>query len=157
MYWPITLSRRSLLAACPVLVGGSLAGCTMTQDERANEGSGTGATSIIIHNETNTSQSVSVTATDSDGKTWIDVTDTIDAHKHVDPLSLENAKRTDQRVSQLPVGNDYTIDVAVDGGVSQTLEWEDVTLDLAPLRLLVIDKSYIAFTLQATPVRPEKQ
>lgn len=156
MYWPTTLSRRSLLAACPALVGGSLAGCTMMQDERAKEGAGRGATSIIIHNETNSSQSVSVTATDSDGKTWIDVTDTVDAHTHVDPISLENSKRPGQRVSKLPEGNDYTVDVTVDGGVSQTLEWEDVTLDLAPLRLIIIDRSYIAFTLQATPVRPEK-
>lgn len=53
------------------------------------------------------------------------------------------------------MGNDYTIEVDIDGGPSRTLEWTDVTLDLAPLRLLIFDNTHLAFTFEANPSRKE--
>lgn len=80
MYWPTNLSRRTLLASCTALVGGSLAGCTLMAGQGSDGGDGRGAASIMIHNEMDEKHTVSITATDSDGKTWIDLTDTVAAH-----------------------------------------------------------------------------
>lgn len=154
MSWLSTVTRRRLLVAGTALVGGVSAGCMLkeTQALDGRERAGGAATGIYIHNETDSDQSVSVTATDADGKTWIDVTVPVDAHTNfqINPMSFEY-QRTDLRVSLLPVGNDYTVDVAVDGGVSDTLEWNDVKQGLSPLRVIILDKSDLVFTVDIEP------
>lgn len=154
MSWLSTVTRRRLLVAGTALVGGSQCGMHAEGDPSPGwkRKSRWCATGIYIHNETDSDQSVSVTATDADGKTWIDVTVPVDAHTNfqINPMSFEY-QRTDLRVSLLPVGNDYTVDVAVDGGVSDTLEWNDVKQGLSPLRVIILDKSDLVFTVDIEP------
>jgi hypothetical protein len=52
--------------------------------------------------------------------------------------------------SKLPTtGDGYTVDVAVEDGPSETFEWTDPTVTLAPLWVYVDDTRNIKFLLQA--------
>lgn len=159
MYWSTTVSRRAVLTTCAAVVGSGLAGCTMAGRQRTTDGGGTAATGIYIHNETDADKSVTLTATDSDGKTWIDVTVSVAAHNNfkVNPHSFDY-QQTEHKVSLLPVGNDYTVDVDIDGGGSNSLDWNDVKQGLSPLRILILDPSDIIFTVDIDPkiLGPEK-
>lgn len=146
MCWSSSLSRRKLLAACTTLVGGSLAGCTSTEgqgeEERKTPGSRTGATSIRIHNETNESVTLSVLVTDTDDKTRLDETVTIDPLDEVDPIDQ-------QRLGLLPEGTDYTVNIDVENGPSETFQWQDVRIGLAPLHVIFDGSSDLLFTVGA--------
>lgn len=143
MFWSSSFSRRKLLAACTTLVGGSLAGCTLKgEGEEASTGARTGATSVLIHNETTESVTFSVLVTDTDGKTRLDETVSLDPLGEVDPIA-------EQDLGQLPEGTDYTVTIDVENGPSETFEWQDVQIGLAPLHVVFDGRSDLLFTVGA--------
>lgn len=128
-----TPSRRQLLVATAGAASVGAAGCL-------SSGSSKGATDVVLHNERRESITVELTITAADAsEPRHDVTVTLDP--------TEQATPTDD--GKLPVGTDYTVDVAVRDGPSETYEWTDVRLELAPLHVLIDDsENNVIFALQ---------
>ena len=51
--------------------------------------------------------------------------------------------------SKLPTNSSYSITVEVDGGPSETFDWDDPDIERAPLYILVDETQNIRFLLQA--------
>jgi len=63
----------------------------------------------------------------------------IDSGAKVDPVNR----------SKLPTNSSYSITVEVDGGPSETFDWDDPDIERAPLYILVDETQNIRFLLQA--------
>lgn len=132
MALPRDLSRRSALATGAGLLGTSLAGCSMLDVNK-------GATDVVLRNEATTPLSVTLTVTD-DGAATPRLAETVT----LEPSAVVTPTNDDK----LPVSADYSVEVAVEGGPSETYEWTDVQLDLAPLHVILDGSSNILFALQ---------
>lgn len=142
------MKRRLLLAA----IGSSvMAGCQSLAYNEEGEMKGTasndkggskGATSVVIHNGTNETMSLSFSVADMDdnGTPRVKETVTLDPLEQIDPIN-------EQHLSKLPVGGNYIITIDVEGGPSETFQWQDVRLELAPLHVIVEGNSNILFAL----------
>ena len=129
-----SLRRRRLLSAIAALAGTSaLAGCSALWDQP-------GATDVVLYNAASEAQTVSVTITDvDDDDPHASRTLEVGAGERIDPVNP----------SKLPMNAEYTVRVAVEGGPTETFEWDDPRLELAPLYVLVDETDNVAFLLQA--------
>jgi len=128
-----TPSRRKLLAATAAAASVGVAGCL-------SPGSSKGATDVVLHNERSEPVTVELTITAADeSEPRHDVTLSLDP--------TEQATPTDD--GKLPVGTDYTVEADVRDGPSETYEWTDVRLELAPLHVLIDDsENNVVFAVQ---------
>lgn len=134
------LDRRQLLASLAALAGTtSIAGCALSQTQTGVGDSG--ATDVLLRNLAAEPKTVSITITEKAAENpHTDRTLTVDPGELVNPVN----------VTKLPTNTSgYTVDVAVENGPSETFEWTDPTVNLAPLRVQVDDTRNILFLLQA--------
>jgi len=128
-------SRRRVVAAGAALAGASLAGCSFVPGTRK------GATEVVLHNERTEPISVSLAVTGEGDGGEPRVSETIDLD------SLERARPNED--DQLPVGTDYAVEVDVEDGPTETFEWRDVRVELAPLHVIVDGSDNVLFALEA--------
>lgn len=125
--------RRILSAATAVASGVTLSGCATLWDQ-------TGATDVVAYNAADEAQTVSITITAAGAE---------DPHTSR-TLELSPSERVDPvNRSKLPTNSSYTVEVAVEGGPSETFEWKDPALELAPLYVFVDGTRNVKFLLQA--------
>ncbi len=128
-----TTRRRYLSALVAVAGTASVAGCTSLWDQ-------TGATDVIVHNVGEGQKTVSITITDTDAEArHTSRTVELDPGEKVDPVNR----------SKLPTNTSYAVEVTVGETTSETFEWDDPDVELAPLHVLVDDTRNIKFLLQA--------
>ena len=125
--------RRFLTAVAAVAGTTSIAGCSALWDQ-------TGATAVVVYNLRTEPVVVSVTTTP---------TDTEEPHRARELEIAPGAKVDPVNRSKLPTNSSYSIAVEVDGGPSETFEWDDPDVELAPLYVLVDETQDIKFLLQA--------
>lgn len=126
--------RRRILAAVAGVTGTTaLTGCSAIWQQ-------TGATDVNVYNWGGEPKVVSITITAADAD-----------EPHTDrTLELGSGDRIEAvNRSKLPTNTSYTVDVSVEGGPSETFEWEDPEVTLAPLYVLVDESRNIKFLLQA--------
>jgi hypothetical protein len=133
------LGRRQMLAAMVAAGTTSIAGCSSFLD-RGGVGD-SGATDVVVHNVASESKVVSVTVTDTNAEEpHTDRTLDVAPGEIVDPVNS----------GKLPTNtSSYTVEVAVENGPSETFEWTDPTVQLAPLWVQIDDTRNIKFLLQA--------
>ena len=131
---PVGPDRRRFLTAMVAVAGTtSIAGCSILWDQ-------TGATDVLVYNVGAEFIVVSVTITPTDGEEPHTSRELeIDSGAKVDPVNR----------SKLPTNSSYSITVEVDGGPSETFDWDDPDVELAPLYILVDETQNIKFLLQA--------
>ncbi|MHB9285659.1 hypothetical protein ACKVMT_01300 [Halobacteriales archaeon Cl-PHB] len=134
------LDRRQVLATVAAATGAtSIAGCASFRDAPAVGDSG--ATDVILHSTAAESKTVSITVTDVEAdQPHTDTTVDIQPGAVVDPVN-------DGKLPTTTSG--YTVEVDVQGGPSETFEWTDPTVQLAPLWVQVDDSPNVLFLLQA--------
>ncbi|MFB6149886.1 MAG: hypothetical protein ABEJ48_09500 [Halobacteriales archaeon] len=116
----------------------SVAGCSSVLND---EGVGdSGATDVVVYNRASTSQTVSITVTDTSAeRPHTSRTLELSPGEVVDPVNS----------SKLPTNTSYTVEVTVEGGLSETFDWADPAVELAPLWIQIDDTQNIRFLLQA--------
>jgi len=126
--------RREALTAVGAAAGlATLPGCTALWDQ-------TGATDVILDSAATEPRTVSVTITpEGTEEPHTSRTLALEPGETVDPVNR----------SKLPTNSGYTVEVGVEDGPSETFEWTDPTLELAPLWVRVDDTENVAFLLQA--------
>lgn len=127
-------SRRQFLVAMAGVTGTTaLAGCSTVWQQ-------TGATDVNVYNWAGESKVVSVTVTAADG----------DEPHTARTLELGAGERVESvNRSKLPTNTSYTVEATVEDGPSETFDWEDPDVSLAPLYVLVDESRNIKFLLQA--------
>lgn len=123
-----TPSRRAFLAAT-VGVATVAAGCQSNH----------GATGVVVHNERDESISVALTITDA-GASDPRLDETLELE------SCEQETPTDD--GKLPTNAEYSVAVDVTDGPSETFDWADVSLERAPLHVVIDASENILFALQ---------
>lgn len=128
-----------MLATVASVVGAaSVAGCASSLDEGGVGDSG--ATDVIVHNTADGPRTVSVTITEADAEEphtarTLDVA----SGEVVDPVND----------GKLPTNtSEYTVEVAVQNGPTETFEWTDPTVQRAPLWVQIDGTRNILFLLQ---------
>ena len=131
---PVGPGRRRFLTTLVAVAGTtSIAGCSALWDQ-------TGATDVIVYNLRAEPIVVSVTITPTDAEEPHTARELeIDPGAKVDPVNR----------SKLPTNSSYSIMVEVDGGPSETFDWADPDVELAPLYIIVDETQNIKFLLQA--------
>jgi ABC-type glycerol-3-phosphate transport system substrate-binding protein len=132
--------RRQVLATMAALASTTgIAGCSLSQDQTGVGDSG--ATDVIVHNIASESKTVSITITDTEAENpYTSRTLEVSPEEIVDPANS----------GKLPTNTSgYTVDVAVTNGPSETFEWTDPTVQLAPLWVQIDGTRNIVFLLQA--------
>ena len=105
-----------------------------------SQGASKGATDVVVYNEANDAKSVTVTITDAHA----------DQPRLETTVSLDRGERfTPTESESLPVDADYTVEVDVEQGPTETYHWPDVSLELAPLHVILSCRSEIYFELQS--------
>ena len=131
--------RRQFLtsvAAASVALG--LAGCPSGP---TTDGVGdSGATDVAVSSLASEPKTVSITITEMGAES-----PRTDRTLEVGPGEVVEAVNT----GKLPTNTGYSVAVAVRGGPSETFEWAEPTVDLAPLWVQVDDSRNIRFLLQA--------
>ena len=132
-------SRRQFLAsvaAASVTVG--LAGC---QTGPAPDGVGdSGATDVVAYSLASNPKTVSIRITELGAESpRTDRTLDVSPGEVVDPVNA----------GKLPTNTGYMVEVTVAGGPSETFEWAEPSVDLAPLWVQIDDSRNIHFLLQA--------
>ena len=128
-------SRRTVLATGAAFLTASLAGCGFSR------GTAKGATDVVVYNEADDAKSVAVTIADADA----------DQPRLETTVSLGRGERATPTASdKLPVGTDYTVEIDVEQGPTETYHWPDVSLELAPLHVILSCRSEIYFELQSS-------
>ena len=99
-----------------------------------------GASDVKIYNAATEPKSISVTITarDSEAPHTARSLD-VGSGEMIDPVNQ----------SKLPLNADYTIEVAVENGPNETFDWDDPTVERAPLFVFIDDTRNIKFLLQA--------
>ena len=129
-----SLSRRQVCSTVGALgASTALAGCSALWDQ-------TGATDVALRNVADESLTVSVTIT-SDGADGPHTEATVDLAAHEFVPAVNDSK--------LPTNGSYAVDVDVEGGPNETFEWEDPTVELAPLHVVVDGGDNVDFLLKA--------
>lgn len=119
-------SRRRVLSTVGAIgLSASLAGCSSA------DSGGHGATDVRLRNVADVALTVSVVITrENADESEVDQTFELAAHEAVRAVND----------SKLPTGGDgYSVAVSIEGGPSQTFEWSDPDVRLAPLHILVDD------------------
>lgn len=130
---PAAPARRRFLAAVAAAGAATAAGCSSVWSQP-------GATDVVVHNAADEPTVVSVRITPADA----------DAAHTEKRLELAPNDAVDPvNDSKLPTNDAYTVEVSVEGGPSETFEWEDPSLELAPLYVLVDGSRNVRFLLQA--------
>lgn len=126
-------SRRRLLSTVGAVAGvTALAGCSSLWNQ-------TGATDVVAYNAGSETKVVAITITDSDSD---------EAHT-ARTLELAPAEGVDPvNDSKLPTNASYTVEVVVEDGPSETFEWDDPDVELAPLYVMVDDSENVRFLLR---------
>jgi len=125
--------RRFLTTLAAVAGTTSIAGCSTLWNQ-------TGATDVLVYNLRAEPIVVSLTITPIDAEEPHTARELeIDPGAKIDPVNR----------SKLPTNSSYSITVAVDGGPSETFDWDDPDVELAPLYILVDETQNIKFLLQA--------
>lgn len=127
------LSRRQILGSIVATAGlGGAAGClSMGQ---------LGASDVVAYNAADESKTISVTITAGD---------TEDPHTSRSMTVAPGQKIDPVNQSKLPLNTDYLIEVIVENGPSETFEWNDPTVERAPLYVFIDDTTNIKFLMQA--------
>ena len=126
--------RRRILTALAAVAGTtSTAGCSILWDQ-------TGATDVLVYNVRTEPIVVTVTITPADAE---------EPHTARELEIAPGSKVDPVNRSKLPTNSSYSITVAVDGGPSETFDWDDPDVELAPLYILVDETQNIKFLLQA--------
>lgn len=126
--------RRRFLTTIVTVVGTtSLAGCATLWDQ-------TGATDVLVYNVRTEPIVVTVTITPTDAE---------EPHTARELEIAPGAKVDPVNRSKLPTNSSYSITVEVDGGPSETFDWDDPDVELAPLYILIDETQNINFLLQA--------
>lgn len=128
-----TLGRRRYLSGLVALAGTTtIAGCLSWNQ--------TGATDVIVYSMVAGETTISIDITDSDA-TEAHTSRTLDLSQgeKIDPVNR----------SKLPTNTSYTVEVTVEGGSSDTFEWTDPDLELAPLYVVVEDQQNVEFLFHA--------
>jgi hypothetical protein len=136
---PPTESRRRLLATAGITATTTIAGCSSLV---GNSGIGnSGATDVAVYSLASTSQMVELTITDASAeRPHTSRTVELAPGDVIDPVND----------SKLPTNTStYVIEVRVEDGPSETFEWTDPTVTLAPLWIQIDDSENIRFLLQA--------
>jgi len=135
----LTESRRRLLAATALTATTGMAGCSSLVGGGGVGNSG--ATDVAVYSLASTSQTVSVTIRDAEAEqTHTTRTVELAPGEVVEPVND----------SKLPTNTSrYIIEVTVEDGPSETFEWADPTITLAPLWVQIDDSQNIRFLLQA--------
>jgi hypothetical protein len=124
--------RRQYLSAVAGLAGATTAGC-VSWDQ-------TGATDVIVYSLAADRTTVSLVITD---------TDATDPHTSR-TLEVSQGEKIDPvNRGKLPTNTSYTVEATVEGGTTDTFEWADPTLDLAPLYVVIEDPQNIEFLFHA--------
>lgn len=133
------VNRRQALLTIAVAASAGIAGCAST---RSKEGVGnSGAVDVIVYNATSETRTVSITITAVDAENpHTKRTLSLSPGKVVDPV---NASKLPTNTSQ------YTVEVTVNDGPSESFEWTDPTVRLAPLWVRIDRTRNIKFLLQA--------
>jgi hypothetical protein len=120
-----------------------LAGCSSFLGDDGDDGGvgNSGATDVVVVNAAAESREIAITVTeDGAADPAIDETLTLAAGELVERV----------KPSKLPTNVDgYTVAVSVTDGPSETFEWTDPTVELAPLWVRIDDTRNIKFLLQA--------
>lgn len=125
-------ARRSVLGGSAALLAG-LAGCSL------GGGSSKGATDVVLNSMAPEPVEVTLTISDPEAEEpRMDRTLELDTGERATP--------TDD--GKLPAGGDYDVTVAVADGPTETYRWTDVTLERAPMHVIVDGGSNVFFTLQ---------
>lgn len=127
------LGRRQALGTIATVAGiTTIPGCSALWDQ-------TGATDVIVYNAAAEPITVSVTITDTSAENpHTSRTLEVTSGETVDPVNR----------SKLPTNTSYTVEVAVENGPSETFEWDNPTVEQAPLWVLVDSTQNIKFLLQ---------
>ena len=134
------LGRRRMLAMMAAGASATaLAGCGSVRDPSGVGDSG--ATDVILHSIASEPRTVSITITDTEAASpHTERTLAVTPGEIVDPVNY----------GKLPTNTSgYTVEVAVTDGPSETFEWTDPTVRLAPLWVQLDGTRNIAFLLQA--------
>lgn len=134
------LGRRRILATVAAVTSAtSIAGCSSLVGD--NGVGNSGATDVVAYSMASTPQTVSLTISDADAESpHTSRTLELSPGDVVDPVND----------SKLPTNTStYTIEVTVEDGPSETFEWTDPTVSLAPLWVQIDDTQNIKFLLQA--------
>lgn len=95
-----------------------------------------GATDIVLYSLAADTSSVSVVVTDTDAtEPHTSRTLSVSQGDKIDPVNQ----------GKLPTNTSYTVEVTVEAGTSETFDWTDPELDLAPLHVLVEDPQNVEF------------
>lgn len=127
-------SRRRFLTAMAGVTGfTALSGCSAVWQQ-------TGATDVNVYNWAGEPKVVSITITAAGAE-----------EPHTDrTLELGATERVKSvNRSKVPTNTGYTVEVTVEDGPSETFDWEDPDVSLAPLYVLVDESRNIKFLLQA--------
>jgi hypothetical protein len=134
-----TESRRRLLATAALTATASIAGCSSLVGGGGVGNSG--ATDVGIYSLASTVQTVSLTITDAEAEQpHTSKTVELAPGDVIEPVNDSKHPTTT---------SGYIIDVGVDDGPSETFEWIDPTVTLAPLWVRIDDSDNIRFLLQA--------
>lgn len=127
------LSRRELLGSIVATAGiTGLGGCLSLSQP--------GASDVMVYNAATQPKSLSITITASE-------TDQPHTSRSITVAPGEQTDPVNQ--SKLPLNSNYTIEVAVENGPSETFQWEDPTVERAPLFVFIDGTRNIKFLLQA--------
>jgi hypothetical protein len=131
---PVGPGRRRFFTAMVAVAGTtSIAGCSTLWDQ-------TGATDVVVYNLRAEPIVASVTITPTDAE---------EPHTARELEIAPGAKVDPVNRSKSPTNSSYSITVEVDGGPSETFDWDDPDVELAPLHILVDETQNIKFLLQA--------
>lgn len=131
---PVVTTRRRFLSAIAVAGTGLTAGCPAIWDQP-------GATDVLVYNLASETKVVSITVTDpdGDGSPYTDRTLELEPTEKVDPVNR----------GKIPLSTAWTVEVTVEGGPSETFDWDDPDVRYAPLWIIVDDSRNIRFLLEA--------
>lgn len=133
------IGRRRILAALAAVATAGLAGCSWGQN--GNGVGNSGATDVIACNGGSEPRTVTITVTAADSDTpHTSRTLELSPGETVDPVNSGKLPTT---------ARSYTVEVTVENGPSETFEWEDPSVELAPLWVRVDESRNIKFLLQA--------
>lgn len=127
------LSRRQMLGSLGVSASVfGLGGCLSLSQP--------GASDVMIYNGTNEAMVLSVTITASNSE----------EPNTSRSIEVTPGERTDPvNQGKLPLNTNYTINVTVENGPSETFAWKDPTVTRAPLYVFIDGSRNIKFLLQA--------
>lgn len=136
---PTAIGRRQSLFTMAAVATAGITGCSSTQNQ--NDIGNSGATDVIVSSAAPDHRTVSITITEDDSETPHTVrTFDLSPGETVDPVN----------VGKLPTNNSsYTVEVTVEDGPSETFEWTDPSVELAPLWVRLDETPNIKFLLQA--------